>query len=201
MTVRGELEEALWQEFASYYLPEELEPGWQQYLPQMARASALRPAHDLDGQRVRRLWLLLMTAQQDQGHPVVALICDATLIDWTECDQDWQVLRLLLQTLHAEVGARGVYVGALFVAALIAGSAAHAAASRWNPDGEFPVAPDDLAEVCGGCTPTGRPSRSRIHSTREGATHGRHHPRRATGTAGARAADGAEREVRRAATR
>ena len=56
--------------------------------------------------------------------------------------------RNYLQTLHAEVGARGVYVGALFVAAMIAGSAAHAAASRWDPDGEFPVvAPDDLADV------------------------------------------------------
>lgn len=56
--------------------------------------------------------------------------------------------RNYLQTLHAEVGDRGVHVGALFVAAMIAGSAAHVAASRWDPDGRFPVvAPDDLADV------------------------------------------------------
>jgi short-subunit dehydrogenase len=56
--------------------------------------------------------------------------------------------RNYLQTLHAEVGARGVYVGALFVAAMIAGSAAHAEASKWDTDGKFPVVdPDDLADI------------------------------------------------------
>ena len=56
--------------------------------------------------------------------------------------------RNYLQTLNAEVGARGVFVGALFVAAMIAGSAAHAEASRWDPEGRFPVVdPDDLADA------------------------------------------------------
>jgi len=56
--------------------------------------------------------------------------------------------RNYLQTLNTEVGTRGVYVGALFVAAMIAGSAAHAAASTWDPDGQFPVVdPDDLADI------------------------------------------------------
>jgi short-subunit dehydrogenase len=56
--------------------------------------------------------------------------------------------RNYLQTLNAEVSTRGVYVGALFVSAMIAGSAAHAEASKWDVEGRFPVVdPDDLGDI------------------------------------------------------
>jgi NADP-dependent 3-hydroxy acid dehydrogenase YdfG len=56
--------------------------------------------------------------------------------------------RNYLQTLSAEVGERGVYVGALFIAGLIAGTPNHEEAAKWDPDGTFPVvAAADLAAV------------------------------------------------------
>lgn len=57
--------------------------------------------------------------------------------------------RNYLQTLHAEVADRGVYVGALFIAAMIKNSAAYAEAAKWGGgDGGFPVAdPDELADI------------------------------------------------------
>jgi short-subunit dehydrogenase len=56
--------------------------------------------------------------------------------------------RNYLQTLSTEVGERGVYVGALFVAGLIAGTRNHQEAAKWDPDGTFPVLEaDDIAGV------------------------------------------------------
>jgi short-subunit dehydrogenase len=56
--------------------------------------------------------------------------------------------RNYLQTLSTEVGERGVYVGALFVAGLIAGTPNHEEAAKWDPDGTFPVLEaDDIAAV------------------------------------------------------
>ncbi len=111
MTARGEIEEAVWQEFSCYYLPEELGPGWQQHLPQMARASAGRLIDCLDDQRLHQLEWLLEQAWQNPDHPMVRLISDATMIDWFEGDGDWQELQQLLVHLVAQLQHRADAAG------------------------------------------------------------------------------------------
>jgi short-subunit dehydrogenase len=56
-------------------------------------------------------------------------------------------LRNYVHTLHAELGPKNVYAGALLIGALIEGSAAHRNASAWGREGQIAVvSADDLAD-------------------------------------------------------
>jgi hypothetical protein len=56
-------------------------------------------------------------------------------------------VRSYAHTLHAELGPRGVYAGALVIGALIEGTAAHRNASAWGGGRQLTVVPaGDLAD-------------------------------------------------------
>jgi hypothetical protein len=101
MANESSLQQLIWQEFSSQYLPEELPPKWEkafieQELPEMAKRSALRLQHNLKTSNVQDLIELLENSGQDPEHPLVQVICDATLIDWSEEPENWIVLQKLL---------------------------------------------------------------------------------------------------------
>jgi hypothetical protein len=102
------LERIVWQEFSSYYLPEELPAQWsnsflENELPEMARKSALRLNYSLKGYGSPILEDLLESACQDSAHPLIQVICDATLIDWAEETEKWDVLKKILSLIVREL--------------------------------------------------------------------------------------------------
>jgi hypothetical protein len=93
------IEEALKQEFACYYLPDELEEGWEDSLPQMAWASASRLSDRVGENNIQDLIQVLTDARNDPDHPIIQMICDETLIDWIDEPTDWQLLQNLLDKI------------------------------------------------------------------------------------------------------
>ncbi|MBE9215064.1 hypothetical protein IQ247_20755 [Plectonema cf. radiosum LEGE 06105] len=94
------IEEAIKQEFGCYYLAEELEEGWEDYLPQMAEHSAFRLRDRLEKHNsITDLIQLLQNARNNPDHPIVQLICEQTLIDWVDEPEDWQILQTLLDMI------------------------------------------------------------------------------------------------------
>lgn len=104
MAKNTNLQQVIWQEFSSQYLPEELPPKWEksfieQELPEMARRSALRLKHELKNDNVQELTELLETSSRDPNHLLIQTICDATLIDWADEPDNWTVLQKLLNLI------------------------------------------------------------------------------------------------------
>jgi len=104
MAKNTNLQQVIWQEFSSQYLPEELPPKWEksfieQELPAMARRSALRLKHELKNDNVQELTELLETSSRDPNHSLIQTICDATLIDWADEPENWTVLQKLLNLI------------------------------------------------------------------------------------------------------
>jgi hypothetical protein len=99
MKNNSNIQEALKQEFGCYYIADELLEGWEDSLPQMARASASRLSDRVGENDIQDLNQLLKDARNDPNHPVIQMICDETLIDWVDEPTDWQVLQKLLDLI------------------------------------------------------------------------------------------------------
>ena len=98
------LQQIIWQEFSSQYLPEELPRKWEaafieQELPKMARRSALRLKHQLKNDNVQELTELIETSSLDPNHLLIQTICDATGIDCADEPDNWTVLQNLLNLI------------------------------------------------------------------------------------------------------
>ena len=94
-----DIKEALKQEFACYYLADEVEEGWEDSISQMAWASAERLKHRVGENRIQDLIQLLQDERNEHEHPIIKMICDETLIDWVDEQKDWQVLQNLLDMI------------------------------------------------------------------------------------------------------
>ena len=103
MSQRLSIEEALRDEFACHYLADELPTTWDdvflaQKWPARAEASAKRLNHKVDADKAQELAVLLRDAAGTPTHPIIAMICDVTSIEWTE-SADWPVLQRLLSLI------------------------------------------------------------------------------------------------------
>jgi hypothetical protein len=99
-----ELNKLLRQEFGCYYDPDLLELGWEKNLSEMASDSATRIGYQVKEENdLRNLIELLQEAHDNLKHPVIEMICDQTLIDWTDEPQDWHLLQKLLDMIIANL--------------------------------------------------------------------------------------------------
>ncbi len=100
MRQTAELNELLRQEFGCYYNADVLELGWEEHLSEMASDSATCIGYQVKEKNdLRNLIELLQEAHDNLKHPVIAMICDQTLIDWTDEPQDWHLLQNLLDMI------------------------------------------------------------------------------------------------------
>lgn len=107
------LRQAIWQEFSSQYLADELPPEWSQdflenELVDRAKRSARRLEDRVKGKAaIHDLARILLEAAENAQHPVIQVISDATLIDWAEEESDWVVLQRLLTMIAAHLQHQG----------------------------------------------------------------------------------------------
>lgn len=96
-------QEALIQEFGTYYLADELMADWAKSLERWAWDSARRLIRRIGDAQAPDLIALLTAAQDDPEHPLVQTLCDETLVAWTDEPQEWHELQQLLETIAADL--------------------------------------------------------------------------------------------------
>jgi hypothetical protein len=95
------IERAIKQEFGCYYIADELPAQWsedfiQVELPKKASSSSQTLKYMIGDEKVPELVGILRAMQNDPVHPLIQVICDSTLVDWTEEPEDWRILQSLL---------------------------------------------------------------------------------------------------------
>ncbi len=98
------IEKAIKQEFGCYYMADELPEVWDEdfiktELPRRASSSAQTLAYMLGEEEIPSLISSLRAMRNNPAHPLIQVICDSTLVDWTEEAEDWNVLQSLLDLI------------------------------------------------------------------------------------------------------
>lgn len=101
----NDVQEIVWQEITSQYLPEELPEDNQELynlLPRLAQSSTKRLLFRINKEQINELKTVLQAARSDKSHPLIVSISKSSLIDWDK-EPNWGVIQRLFELILQEI--------------------------------------------------------------------------------------------------